>query len=124
MKILLIEPGKAPVEQEINGSLKSMQEVVDGNIQAIYPFDDPVAAICNEEGKNLNLPLNRALFDPDTHRAMEIIAGTFFLCGAPVGSESFASLTDRQIEVYRRRFASPEQFINLGGEIFVLPRYL
>lgn len=124
MKILLIEPGKAPVEREINGSLESMQEVVGGNIQALYPFDGPVAAICNEEGKNLGLPLNRALFDPGTHRVIEIITGTFFLCGAPIDSESFASLTNRQIEAYRRRFASPEQFINLGGEIFVLPRYL
>ncbi len=123
MRILEVEPRKAPVEREITGTLDSMQEVVGGMIQELYIAED-ITIICNEEGKNLGLPLNRALFDPDTHRVMEIIAGTFFLCGAPADSESFTSLTDQQIEAYRRRFASPEQFVNLGGEIFVLPRYL
>ena len=124
MKILLIEPGKAPAEREISGTLESMRETVGGTIQALYPFDEPVALVCNDDGKDLGLPLNRALFDPDTHRVIDIIAGTFLLCGAPPDSESFVSLTGRQVEGYRRRFASPEQFINLGGEIFVLPRYL
>ena len=124
MKILVVESGKTPAEREIDGSLESMQAVVGGMIQAVYPFDDPVALICNEEGKNLGLPLNRALFDPETHRVIEIIAGTFFICGAPADSEHFASLTEEQLTVYRRRFASPEQFVKVGGDIFVLPKYL
>ena len=57
MKILLVEPGKKPVLSEIDGSLKSMQEVVGGTIQAIFPFEEPVALICNDEGKLLGLPL-------------------------------------------------------------------
>lgn len=124
MKILVVEPEKAPVEQEISGSLDSIQAIVGGAIQAVYPFDDPVALICNEEGKDLGLPLNRALFDPETHGITDIIAGTFFVCGAPADSESFTSLTEEQMRTYRRRFASPEQFIKIGGDIFVLPRYL
>ena len=43
MNILLLEPGKRP------RSLQSMQQVVDGPIQAVYPFAEPVALICNEE---------------------------------------------------------------------------
>lgn len=124
MKILVVEPGKAPAEQEIDGSLEAMQAVVGGTIQAIYPFDDAVALVCNEEGKDLSLLLNRALFDPETNGIIEIIAGTFFVCGAPADSGSFASLTDEQVRTYRRRFASPEQFIKIGGDIFVLPKYL
>ena len=124
MKILVVIPGAAPMEQEIDGSLGAMQAVVGGTIQAIYPFDDTVALICNEEGKNLGLPLNRALFDPETQGIIEIIAGTFFICGAPAGSEAFASLTEEQVRTYRRRFASPEQFIKVGGDIFLLPKYL
>lgn len=68
--------------------------------------------------------LNRALFDPETHRVIEIIAGTFFICGAPADSESFVSLTGEQLAVYRRRFAVPEQFVKVGSDIFVLPKYL
>lgn len=124
MKLLVVRPGKVPAEQEIDSSLGSMQAVVGGTIQAIYPFDDAVALICNEEGKNLGLPLDRALFDPETHRIVEIISGTFFICGAPADSEAFASLTGEQVRTYRRRFASPEQFIKVGGDIFALPKYL
>lgn len=50
MRILVVEPNKAPYEKEISSGLKSMQEVVGGLIQAIYPFDEPVALVCNEEG--------------------------------------------------------------------------
>ena len=59
----LVEPGKAPYETEIEGGLESLQKAVGGSIQAVYPYDDPVALICNEEGKLMGLPLNRSLTD-------------------------------------------------------------
>ena len=46
MRILKIEPEKAPVEAEITGTLDSMQEIVGGTIQAIYPFEDAAALLC------------------------------------------------------------------------------
>ena len=46
---------KTPTIQEIDGSLESMQRIVGGDIEAVYPFDDPVAIVCNEEGKLLSL---------------------------------------------------------------------
>ena len=39
MRILVIEPERRPEVGEIDGSLKSMQEVVGGLIQALYLFD-------------------------------------------------------------------------------------
>ena len=51
MTVLAVMPGKKPVKMELEGSLESMQAFVGGAIQAIYPFDDPVAIVCNEEGK-------------------------------------------------------------------------
>ena len=38
MKILKLEPNEAPVVVEIEGSLASMQSVVGGRIQAVFPF--------------------------------------------------------------------------------------
>ena len=61
MRVLFIPCGKKPEVREIDGSLESMQQLVGGLIQAVYPFDDPVALICNDEGKLLGLPFNRAL---------------------------------------------------------------
>lgn len=47
LRVLVVEPGQPPAVQEIDGSLESMQRLVGGYIQAVYPFDDPVALICN-----------------------------------------------------------------------------
>lgn len=108
MKVLVIEPMKTPYIKHIIGSLKSMQKIVGGTIQAIYPFDDPeIALICNDDGKLMNLPLNRALYDKNG-KLFDIIAGTFFLCSAPADSENFESLTDEQLKENTERFKNIE----------------
>ena len=38
MKVLVVEPMKCPYVLEIDGSLASMQKLVGGTIQAVYPF--------------------------------------------------------------------------------------
>ena len=121
MRILLIEPGQPTVEKEINGSLKSMQEIVGGTIQAVYPFADSVALICNDEGKLLGLQPNRSLREENTGRVYDVVVGTFFLCGAPAGAENFASLTDEQMQKYKKRFFKPEWFVNMGGCLLTIP---
>ena len=120
MKVIVVEPQKKPVVQNIDPGLESMQKIVGGSIEAVYPFADPVALICNEEGKLLDLPLNRALRDGDGE-VYDIISGTFFLCAAPPDSEHFESLTDQQVKSYMERFSIPEMFLNVGGDLFVLP---
>lgn len=111
MRILVVEPQKAPYISEIDGSLESMQKVVGGYIQSIYPFDDgELALICNEEGKLEQLPLNRALFF-ENGEIYDIISGTFFLCSAPCDSESFASLDDEKLSVAMERFRRIEYYL-------------
>ena len=56
MRILKIEPEHKPERADIPDTLEAMQKVVDGYIQAVYPFEEPVALICNEEGKLNGLP--------------------------------------------------------------------
>ena len=114
MKILLIEPEKIPRPLEIEPSLKSMQKLVGGPIQAVYPFEELVALICHEEGKLLGLPLNRALRSPETGAIYDIIAGPFFLCAAPPDSDHFESLTEEQLKRYTKHFFSVEYFV--GGD--------
>ena len=92
MNVLMIEPGALPRQTEIGEGLAAMQQAVGGPIQAIYPFPESVALICHEEGKLIGLPLNRALRD-EYGEIYDIIAGPFFLCGAPPDSENFTSLT-------------------------------
>ena len=120
MQVVVVEPKKKPVVQDIDSGLESMQRTVGGSIQAIYPFEEPVALICNEEGKLLGLPLNRALRDDDG-TVYDIISGSFFLCAAPPDSDRFADLTDQQVKTFMERFSMPEMFLNVGGDLFVLP---
>ena len=120
MKVLLIEPNKVPRSHNIADALETMQHIVDGPIQAIYPFDEPVALICNEEAKLTSLPPNRALRD-ETGTIYDIICGTFFLCSAPPDSENFESLTKDQMERYTQRFQRPEVFLRVNGEIVAVP---
>ena len=111
MKILVVEPLTKPYIKEIDGSLESMQKIVGGLIQAIYPFDDPeVALVCNDEGKIIGLPFNRALRD-DAGEIYDVIAGTFFLCQAPADSDSFESLTDEQIKQYKEKYGHSEIYL-------------
>ena len=120
MKILKIEPGKPPEPMEIDGSLESMQALVGGTIQAVYPFPEPVAIVCNDEGKLLGLPPNRALRHPQTGEVYDILCGTVFLCGAPPEEETFTSLSDAQIERYRQAFLCPEVFFNTREGLMIL----
>lgn len=119
MRVLVVEPERRPEVREIDDSLKTMQDIVGGLIQPIY-LDDPVALVCNDEGKLMNLPANRGLRDKDG-QIYDIVFGTFFLCGAPPDSDHFISLTPEQIERYRERFYTPEMFWGMDGHIVCLP---
>ena len=119
MNVLLVMPGETPREVEIDGSLESMQNIVGGLIQAIYPFDDPVALICNDEGKLIGLEPNRALRDPETGEVYDLVCGPFFLCG--LEKDDFSSLPVDLIAKYQKQFANPELFIKLGNQLIVIP---
>lgn len=120
MLILSVEPGKVPEAKEISGSLREMQELVGGPIQVIYPFEEQVALVCNEEGLFLGLPANRGLRGRDG-KLYDIICGTFFLCGAPADEDSFTSLTPEEVERFEQRFHTPEIFVGMAGRIVCLP---
>lgn len=107
MKVLKIEPGKLPYMKEISKDLGSLQQEVGGDIQATYPYDDMVAIICNDEGKLLGLPLNRALYMDE--EMYDIIAGDFFICGIDEGND-FISLNDDLARKYYEQFKAPESF--------------
>ena len=80
MNVLMVEPGKAPYETQIGDDLQSMQALVGGYLEAVYPFEQPVALVCCESGKLDGLPLNRALRDADGD-IYDIVAGNFFIVG-------------------------------------------
>ena len=103
MKILIVEPNRRPRRADIPHELGAMQQTVGGYIQAIYPYDDPVALVCDEEGKLKGYDLNRYI------RGVDIIAGTFFVCG--LGEEDFTDLPDELADKYEKLFYYPQVFV-------------
>ena len=123
--VLYIEPKHPPKTLSIPNELKAMQKLVDGYIEEYYPFDDNAVLVCNEEGKMKGLPLNRAIYTPPDDNGekqiKEIIAGSFFICAAPVDSENYQSLSEEQLEKYGEMFMNPERFYRQGNDIKVYP---
>lgn len=120
IKVLLIEPNKYPKVIEIGDDLDDMQATVGGPIEEYMPFDDVVAIVCNEEGKILGKDLNRAIYDNDG-RILDIIAGKFFICYAPLESEKFLSLPDDMLKKYQEKFKYPERITLIDERIIVKP---
>ena len=117
MTILKVMPGRKPARITIPHTLDAMQRMVCGDIQAIFPYDDMVALVCNEEGKNLGMEPNRAVRNEDGD-ILDIISGTFFICG--LSEDDFCSLTEKQISYYSDLFLRPEVFLWNGQNLVVL----
>lgn len=105
MNVLMVEPGLAPYEKEING-LEQMQAAVGGLITAIYPFEEPVAVVANDEGILLGMEFNRSM-----EGGYGGIFGPFFVCG--LNEDDFCSLTPEQMERYKKKFHHAEILIGM-----------
>ena len=118
MNVLMVEPGKAPYETQIGDDLRSMQAVVGGYIQAVYPYEEQVALVCRESGKLDGVPLNRALRDSDGD-IYDIIAGNFFIVG--LGESDFTDLPHELAERFAEQFRQPEIFMHVDDKIVAAP---
>ncbi len=118
LDVLLVEPGQYARMTTIDAGLKSLQKTVGGDIEAAYFFDDPVALVCQEEGKINGSELNRAVRDADGE-ILDIIAGKFFICG--LGEEDFTSLPEGLQKKYEDMFHQPETFLKMGRSITAIP---
>ena len=107
LKVLVVEPNYVPYEKEVNG-LHEMQAVVGGLIQPIYPYQESVTVVCNEEGLINGLPFNRSV-----EGGYGGVFGTFFVCG--LTEEDFCSLTPEQMERFKKKFHNAEILIGVQG---------
>lgn len=108
IRVLLVEPMEKPRLVEIEHELEKMQELVDGYIQVLYPWEDPVGLVCDDEGLFKQSMPNRALVDEEGN-PYDIVKGTFFVCG--LTEDSFCSLSDEMAEKFMERFRWPEMFM-------------
>ena len=118
IKVLVLEPMKKPYVKEIVHTLENLQKEVGGSIEAVYPFEDKVAIICNDEHKFNGMPMNRCLRDQDGE-IYDILGGNLLVVG--LTEYDFGSLTPEQVERFLEFFGTPEMFVNINGSLMVLP---
>lgn len=95
MLVLKVEPNKLPYEKYIINDLKAMQSEVNGLIEMI-DIDDHICIVCNEEGKILDLELNRVVGN-------DIIAGNFFVVRFNDDGDTI-SLSKEEIKKYSDQY--------------------
>lgn len=100
MRIVYVEPQKAPYVAEVAHTLKAEQRAVGGDIEAI-DNGDGTCIIGNAESKLMGLKGNRYLDDGHS-----IMAGAFFICGTT--EEDFRGLTDEEVTKYMDQFQEPD----------------
>lgn len=107
MNVLVVEPGMAPYEKEVNG-LMEMQATVGGLITVIYPYEEQVAIVSNDESILEGMPFNRSV-----EGGYGGIFGTFFVCG--LTEDSFCSLSPEQMDRFKKEFHHAEILIAAKG---------
>ena len=118
LDVLLVKPGMYPQQVQIDSGLAALQQAVEGDIEAAYYFEEPVAVIVHEEGKLNGSELNRAICDQDGN-IVDIIAGNFLVVG--LGEENFCSLSPELMQKFEEKFHQPEMFLRMGKGIMALP---
>lgn len=114
IKILLVEPGKAPRPATVNSTIEEVEGMLGGPAQlgCFLPQRVMLVSRQNTEGlvPNRRMPGKK-----------ESIRGTFLLCGIPEEGGDFASLSQNQMEEFRSLFARPGEFMEIGGALYSDP---
>lgn len=108
MTVLAVEPGYAPYEKTIPHDVYAMQEIVGGPITSVYPYNEPVAIVANDEGILLGMDFNRSV-----EGGYGGLFGTFFVCGLTV--DDFCSLPPDQMERFKKKFHKAEILVAFYG---------
>ena len=109
MTVLMVEPGYAPYEKTIPNTLQAKQELVGGLITAIYPYEEMVAIVANDEGILLGMDFNRSV-----EGGYGGVFGSFFVCG--LTEDSFCSLPPDQMERFKKKFHKAEILLGFRGD--------
>ncbi len=114
IEVLVVEPGKAPRPETVNGTLEEVERMLGGAAQLGCFLPQRVMLVSRQDAEGLM---------PNRHMPgkKETIRGTFLLCGIPEEGNDFASLSSGQQEEFQCLFARPGEFMEIGGALYSDP---
>ena len=100
IKVLALLPLEPPKVIKLDNTLEAMQKFVGGNIECLplYDLGSEFTLVCNDEGKLLELPPNRMLWD-----GADYLAGPGFIAGTDCEG-NMTSLTSEEITYYTEKY--------------------
>lgn len=101
MRAVLVEPDKMAKIVDIDPSIENLQRIVGGYVEAYQPWPERVTILCNEDGKEMGLEINRTLVDEDGN-IIDVLVGTFLIVGEK--GTNFADLTEEQAKHFKLVF--------------------
>ncbi len=114
MEVLVVEPGRPPRLDRMENTLEAVEAVLGGRAQLGCFLPQRVMLVSRQDAAGL--PPNRCM-----PGKKEAVHGAFLLCGIPEEGNSFASLTPGQQEEFRAVFATPGEFMEIGGVLYSDP---
>lgn len=113
--VLVKQPGKSARVSEIENTLQSFQEVVEGNLEAVPLSYDvllshipDICALCNDKGKINNMKAN-FLIGNIWNGCYDVICGPVVFAG--VEGEETVSLTEKQISMIKKAIKANEVLV-------------
>lgn len=106
---IYVSPNQAPAVVQVESSELGFQSLLHGPVEEIFPYFEEVMLLCGAKAKIQKLPPNRVLYD-DNDEYIDIVAGDFYLVGAPFTAQNYVSLTKEQIEKYLAKYQVPDNF--------------
>lgn len=114
IRVLKLAPGKAPQVVELENTLEGLQNAVaegmtDRGMIELVRLPHVDVLLIHEEGKLLNLPVNRRL-SSFGYETSDVLCGNVFIC-AEIEDEDdvhLASLPEDRLKEYAEQFAEPE----------------
>jgi hypothetical protein len=111
IQVVVVEPMKAPYKKTIKNNLDAMKEIVEGYIEVLpigrTETGGNIILTLNEEGKLMNLPMNKILVGRGGH---DILVGTFFISASNMQGDNI-TLNDAECEKLIKRFKGMEVYL-------------
>lgn len=111
IQVVIVEPARAPYKKTIPNTLEAMQEIVGGYIEIVNightETGGTIAIVVNEEGKIINLPMNRII---NGRGGSDILVGTFFMIAYNMKGDN-VSLNDAECEKLMKQFKRMDVYL-------------